>query len=110
MRNYELRYFDSAYLTDAEARTLTRDGTNVAASIIHPNLKIKDGEIKVIIECAIFKYTGFDYIDGRLSKNVSPREAFGFWMLSPKPIYVCYFNTVVIFTPKPGLFDDNGPT
>jgi hypothetical protein len=96
--------------------------TNVPASSIYNDLTINDGEIKILLEVSLIYFYGktdYGFSDGRSCRNVTPREAFGFWMLSPrhKTAYdktldsgATYFNTVVIFTPKPGLFDETLPT
>jgi hypothetical protein len=57
--------------------------------------------------------TYYGFVDGRSCKDVSPREAFGFYIISPKghggTYDKTYFNAVVIFTPKPGLFNETPP-
>jgi hypothetical protein len=84
---------------------------NVQPSAIYPGLTIKPNEIKMILECYSY-FTGACYFpDGR--NNVSAREAFGFLILNPKGHGsggYSYFNSVVIFTPKPGLFNETPPT
>jgi hypothetical protein len=86
---------------------------NANPSAIHPKLRINPGERKIILECAYCYHLGlsnFKFSDGRTCANVSSKKAFGFWALPIKPSKEAgYFNAVVIFTPKPGLFDDNGP-
>jgi hypothetical protein len=87
---------------------------------IYKDLKIKDGEIKILVQCSCFynnSATLWKFSDGRTCMDVSPREAFGFMVLPVKTsasntgnssVYV-YYNPVVIFTPKPGLFDETPP-
>ncbi len=100
-------------------RTNVKILSNASPSEIYPTLKINPGEIKIIIECALFYHQAKDYFftDGRRTSNVSPSEAFGLnlFKLSP-PIardgYAnqnVYFHSAVIFTPKPGLFDETPP-
>jgi hypothetical protein len=87
---------------------------NANPSEIYKDLRINEGEVKILVECSSMypSKSGDRYFsDGRGCSNVSPREAFGFWALTPKsqsPNGWGYFNTVVIFTPKPGLFSETG--
>jgi hypothetical protein len=80
-------------------------------SKIHPKLVIKPGEVKIIVECVCcYHHTVFSFSDGRLCSNVPAKEAFGFYILSPKAKSTDgFFNSIVIFTPKPGLFDGTVP-
>jgi hypothetical protein len=97
-----------------DARYVTRVKNNVAPSEICPKLSINPGEIKIIIENFIYfiksgncKLTN----DKRTWNDFSPREAFGFLFLTPKAQgNEFYFTSVVIFTPKPGLFDGTIPS
>jgi hypothetical protein len=88
------------------------------SSVIYKDLKINKDEIKILVECYSLYIADNNYYfsDGRKCSDVSPREAFGFFVLRPtacaagfsatqKP----YFTSVVIFTPKPGLFNENPP-
>jgi hypothetical protein len=78
--------------------------TEIASTILHPNLHIKAGEKKMILEIRYYIWN---------SNKLTPRELFGFRILNPG--YVrgtdgkILFDTVVIFTPKPGLFDETPP-
>ncbi|MDR1334501.1 MAG: hypothetical protein LBJ71_04765 [Holosporaceae bacterium] len=89
-------------------RILVAASASADMSAIYPDLKIQNGEIKIIVECTIMG--GYNFTDGRLGDDVSPREAFGLLILTPKNRRGCYFNTVAIFTPNPGLFDKTAPT
>jgi hypothetical protein len=94
------------------ARTLVTASTNANASDICPGLKIENGEIKIIVECTIFynhKDQIYKFTDGRWCKDVPPSKAFGFSILTPADKNSCYFNSIVIFTPKPGLFSETAP-
>jgi hypothetical protein len=86
---------------------------NVAPSSIYKDLTIKDGEIKIIVECLCYTDpTNYGFTDGRLP-STSTKEKFGFWVFNPKGTsgsYGGYFNQAVIFTPKPGLFDETPPS
>jgi hypothetical protein len=105
-------------LTSANTNwSIVRGTKNVetAGSSIYKDLTIKAGEMKIILEIALFvgnsSSSNFYYPDGRNAKNVSLRERFGFMILEPKrsaPREI--FNTVVIFTPKPGLFSSVPPS
>jgi hypothetical protein len=86
-------------------------------SSIHKDMRIKDGEIKIILQCAYF-YNGtsgspFGFNDGRLCKNVPVKDAFGLFIVNPSPQNLSaphlYFHAVVIFIPKPGLFGETAP-
>ena len=100
-------------------RTNVLNQKNKSPSKIYPTLKINPGDIKIIIECTIH-YTRdevYSFTDGRKPSNVSPSEVFGLllYKLSPPKTRdgitndALYFNSVVIFTPKPGLFDETPP-
>jgi hypothetical protein len=83
-------------------------------SKIHPDLKINPNEMKIIFERALCYHNlnNWMFSDGRLCRNVSIKDAFGFYLLIPKSASARrrdYFQTVVIFTPNPGLFDENVP-
>ena len=96
-------------------------GTNLPPSQIYPTLKIEPGEVKIIIETLIFFRTTDPDINGK--SGYTPREVFGCRLVSPKPwknnnsnnTYTsdmsrgAFFNSVVIFTPKQGLFDETPP-
>ena len=91
--------------------------TNVAPKDIYPTLKISEkDDDKIIIECPLFcrdltmsvnAYAASDNQDTRAKK------AFNCQLATPKAsykenLYGFYFPSVVIFTPKKGLFDENG--
>jgi hypothetical protein len=95
-----------------DSRYITRVGNNKKPSEICPKLSIKPGETKIIIENFIYfvKATSFKLTDNRTWADFSPREAFGFSVLTPKVQGgTFYFTSIVIFTPKPGLFDKDPP-
>jgi hypothetical protein len=92
---------------------------NAQPSSIYNDLKIKNGEIKILVECTMLYFENINYPfgDGRLSTTVSVGEAMGFWMLQPKASAgvsaaggFSFFSSVVIFTPKPGLFSETPPS
>jgi hypothetical protein len=90
--------------------SLVKNGTGAVPSVIYSELKIQSGETKMIVECALHYYRDAEYkfTDGRECKNISSRDAFGFHALNLQK-QGAFFRTVVIFTPKPGLFDATAP-
>ena len=93
-------------------------GTNVPPSQIYPTLKIKPGEVKIIVEAVIFFHTGFKDVNGK--SGYTPQKVFGCHLLSPKhwrnqngylskSQRMAFFNSVVIFSPNPGLFSETAP-
>jgi len=80
---------------------------------IWKDLTIENGEMKIIIETSL--RTGLcSYSDGQRVSSVPISKRFGFWLITPTcptPIgHGSHFHSVVIFSPKPGLFDTNTPT
>jgi hypothetical protein len=74
-------------------------GTEYNASSIYKDLKIKNGEVKMILDVMLWT-------------DSKPKSAsfWGFYVFNPKKDRTSgYFHSVVIFTPKPGLFDENTP-
>jgi hypothetical protein len=72
-------------------------GVEYDASYIYKDLKIKNGEVKMILDVML-------YTDGKLKSA----GFFGFYVFTPKKDRTSgYFHSVVIFTPKPGLFDED---
>ena len=85
---------------------------NVAPSRIYPSLKIEPNEVKIIVECAIHYSTWSAYTlsDGRKNSDRTAKEAFGLYVHPLKAVNeVTYFNSVVIFSPRPGLFSETAP-
>ena len=98
--------------------SLINMGTDVQPSQIYPTLKIGPGEVKIIVEAIIYFYTGDKDINGK--SGYTSKEVFGCRLVSPKQWKNKnsdnsnmgrggYFNSVVIFTPKSGLFDETAP-
>jgi len=84
--------------------------SNVSPEEIYPQLKTNSGDEKIIIE--LFSQWRASFKDNSGNKKNSLKEALGLYIATPKHIGTnpsSFFNTVVIFTPKPGLFDDEGP-
>ena len=99
-------------------RTITSNLQNVEPSRIHPNLKLEKNEIKIILECTIHysQASSYSFADGRNCSTVSPSKAFGFFVypLAPPKTQdgkndAIYFHSVVIFSPRPGLFSETAP-
>jgi Flp pilus assembly protein TadG len=100
--------------TSTHAYSVVNFLTNITPSAIHPKLRINPNEKKIIVECCCCYHDKpgepDTFSDGRKCQNVSPKEVFGLYILSPKVKNQAYFNYIVIFTPKPGLFDQNPPS
>ncbi|MDR1334133.1 MAG: hypothetical protein LBJ71_02860 [Holosporaceae bacterium] len=72
--------------------------------------------MKIIWECVLcyhrYQSGDWQFSDGRLCRQVPIGEALGFYLLSPKTASARredFFNTVIIFTPKSGLFYETPP-
>jgi hypothetical protein len=83
---------------------------------VHPNLKhIKKDEVKILYEFGLWTSRKVKVNGKLIFKDASAsRSVFGFWFLTPKLIFDygdhhCFFNEVVVFTPKPGLFSETKP-
>ena len=98
------------YSQNDAAEWLTQYKTNVEPTKIHPDLKIKEGEIKIILDIAMTRKTG-RLPDGR---TVSLREAFKLFIVNPKfkgdASNQNVIESSVIFTPKSGLFSETVPS
>ena len=75
--------------------------TPTAPENIAKNLVIKPGEIKLIIDVAFYtEYTSIEQASQR----------FGCYIYKPKPVSEkTFFNTLIIFSPRPGLFSETDP-
>lgn len=81
--------------------------TNVAPENIYPTLKM-NGEPKIVIETMMER----DNNGGKFNANSSEKTAMRLYLANPpmfRSSWSQMFHTVSIFTPKPGLFDDEGP-
>ena len=78
---------------------------NVNPKEIYKNLTIKPGEIKIICE-----YTNH-YLTNNTSMNYNTTKEMGFFLYCPSKTMSSnkqnYFNSVIIFSPKPGIFNEN---
>jgi hypothetical protein len=102
------------YFTGHSSRSsIPAPGLNINSNLIFPGFSINSGQMKIVLECAIFFQNDYYYsFPNRSCDGVSTREAFGFCVFAPEVGYgtvnaKTHFNTLVIFTPKPGLFGDN---
>ena len=95
--------------TDDGLSSSVRFLTNTSPSNIYPTLKINPGDVKIIIETLMERDNS-----GTQYKGISDKAAFGLYLVTPKSIgdndsWSHMFHSVVIFTPKPGLFDETAP-
>jgi hypothetical protein len=100
-------------LRDNHANSAIRCLKDVHPSQIYNGLEIKEKEMKILVECNIIYISDAAnfFTDGRCCGNVSFREAMGFFILNPNAATKwkansTHFSRVMIFTPKPGLFDE----
>jgi len=103
----------------SDALTTVHTNVNVEPSYIHPKLKIEKDEVKVIVEVNLFNASHVmnpnDYVESDKQETLA-KKAFKCLLAIPKPLMKnandtggWYFDTVVVFTPKPGLFDPDNP-
>jgi hypothetical protein len=80
---------------------------------IFNGLTISEGEIKIIVEVS-HRTELCKYADGKSVSSVPISKRFGFLILTPRcPTPAksgSHFHSVVIFTPKPGLFSETTPS
>ncbi len=102
--------------TDTRQLVNTTSQVNVVPSKIYPGLTIESGQIKMIVECAQYvRSSGNNFTDGGSVNSVPRRTLFSFLLTSPKGRNLInvppemYFNSVVVFTPAAGLFDEQPP-
>ncbi|MDR0580651.1 MAG: hypothetical protein LBG04_00850 [Holosporaceae bacterium] len=85
-------------------------GTEYAASAIYKNLTIEEDEIKMIIDvnfCA-------SWWSGASRKRKEQPSTWGLLVYNPEAeTYASttggWFHHIIVFTPKPGLFDETPP-
>ncbi len=85
--------------------------TNVLPSQIYSSLTINPGEVKIIVISQITR--GSSLTNSLNGKYLTDKQSFDFYLLSPKYIATYnsiyyFFPSVVIFTPRPGLFSETG--
>lgn len=91
---------------------VVKAGQNKNPADIWPTLKIADGEEKIMIETKIERNPSqYKNMSGQTLSN---KQALGFLLLDPKYSkngqWNQLFHSVVIFTPKPGLFSETAPS
>jgi hypothetical protein len=102
IHNQRLDYLTVNYFSD-----------EVDSRSIYKDLTIKAGQIKILIDVFMFVGGGVIYYDaqGRDARKLSLRERFKFLLLEPRlSSSRGFMNTVLIFTPNPGLFDEVAPS
>ena len=94
--------------------------SNVSPSEIYPTLKIGENEEKIIVEVNLFNALHVmnenEYVESDKQEALA-KKAFKCRLVAPRPLEKSvndtkgwYFPSVVIFTPKPGLFDETPPS
>ena len=99
-------------------RSHIKIANGVSPQVIYPTLKIGKNEERIILEvCIDYSNTSYYKLDNGVGcDTVSPSKIFGLKLLIPKGTQrgttgdFAYFNSVVIFTPKPGLFSETIPS
>lgn len=100
------------------ARSVINVLSNASPNAIYPRLSMSANDKKIIVETKICYSTNSNYCfdNGVTCNRVSPREALGLYLVSPKALnnncssLDCgYFNSVVIFSPNLGLLDSTAP-
>lgn len=102
-----------------DARSVKVPADATTPSDIYPTLKIGDNDEKIIVEVNLFNASHVmnanNYVETDKQATLA-NKAFNCRLVTPKPLSKnanstqgWYFDSVVIFTPKPGLFDPNNP-
>ena len=116
----QLYFLNETYVTVGvgSSNYVVQNKQHVHPSEICSSLTIKDGEIKIIVECHLRYGLAYHFSDGRRCKDVSFREVFGFLVYNPVPDksdrvnskdFASFFISHAIFAPAAGLFDDTSP-
>lgn len=97
--NYFFDIDSNVYLSSI----ITKKSGEVIASSIHPDLRISNGEVKIILEYTIFH-----------NRNVPSQKLFGFLFYSPQyktkeGKALTYFTSVAMFTPQGTAFSATAP-
>jgi hypothetical protein len=113
------RTFDS--IDNTAPKVIAVEARSAPASIVGLKLNeisMKEGEVKMILHCYRYFYANGSRClwDGRSLFDVTSRESFEFLVFNPEQSdrdsndkKGGFFLNLVIFTPKPGLFDENPP-
>jgi hypothetical protein len=96
-----------------------RSNPSYVTGISLNNIQIDEGESKMILHCYFYfeRATNRYLLNGYNTTSITARQAFGFWVLTPKgsvrdsrDIGGGFFMDIVVFTPKLGLFDEKVPS
>ncbi|MDR2781082.1 MAG: hypothetical protein LBB21_01305 [Holosporaceae bacterium] len=100
--------FNGTYLFAID-RSPVRYKINVSPNEIYKNLEIKKGEEKMII---LLDFRSYSFLDGSQGNN-DPKKMFGFLVMPIRSdsgfVDTSYLVSVLVFTPKPGLFSEIPP-
>lgn len=99
---------------DSDWSIVNSSNGELSSSSVYKSLTIEKDEVKILLELHFNALPSYIASNGKPWGNVSLSQRFGLFLISPKScsksssIY-SYFNTVTIFTPKPGLFSETAP-
>lgn len=106
-------------ITNYQWNVVACSSTSISSSKIYPDLQIKNGEYKLLIECHLWQQRDTCFANGISSRNVSRRELFGFLFLTPhggnsfrawdSANQNSYFSSVTIFRAIDGSVNDTAP-
>ena len=87
---------------DSQNSIVRYKANDTASQEIYKNLKIEKDEAKIVLDIGIIAIG-----------NIPLKSIFELWVFSPKSRTsnnAIYFSNAIIFTPKPGLFDETPPS
>jgi hypothetical protein len=94
----------------SEDRSPVRLRKNVNATEIYEHLKIKEGEVKMIM---LLDFRAQNFLDGSSAQS-DPKRMFGFLLMPFRSVsgfvQQSYLVQVLVFAPKPGLFSETQPS
>lgn len=105
-------YGDALVMQNYKGSLVTDKTSAVSPTTIYKDLKISSGEIKILVETATFYATSYKDANGNsttLNQAYNLRFSHGKLNAYANGQYFVGSN-VVIFTPKPGLFNETGPS
>jgi hypothetical protein len=104
------QFVDSAY--NSYSAVFYKSGDKANSWEIYPSLTIEEGEEKMVLDYCYWAANVGVFADGSPAASVPLGRRFGLYFATPKspPRGEAYFHSVVIFTPKPWLFDANRPS
>ena len=104
-------------MTSTDSDSKVTWGSNLDQSTIYPTLKVDENKYKIIVECAIYcgvnSMNDSEYVSTD-DQSTRSRKAFKCRLVTPKSNgnsndHRYYFNSIVIFEPKPRLFSETAP-